>query len=234
MNSKYYWLTIGSGIFFAFNVLSPVLQGQSTHTHLLVQEIIGEEAIEIVKFPETFNFAPVKVSGEEQYRFHSTLNADTDTALVVSDKRNKGGFKLYLTIEDEAIEAEYKIENEGTGDRVKLAKKKYIGNENLYVATSAAGEKVADGIAYSENFQGPGNVQAPLDVTGRDLTDFATYEEFGQSLVVTPIVLMDGTLPTTSGRDGEMSIDVNFALKIKKYQPPGDYKMNFVYTIVPN
>lgn len=225
-------VTIGAVGMMMFNLFVPTLFGQSTHTHLLLQEVKRKSELKIMSYPDTFLFDPAEVSGKTQFRFHNDeTSGDLSTELVIHDGRQSGGFKVFLTIQD-TIEATHKTLPEYGDVKVRLRKKKMIENSNLYVVTSAKGDKVVNGVAYNSGAVGPTSISAPWDATGQDLSSFETYEKSGVSLVTTPIALLDGSLPAYQGRNGNFAIDVNYALKIGRYQPPGDYKMNFLYTVV--
>jgi len=224
-------LTIGSIGMLLFNLFVPSLFGQS-HSHLLLQEVMTKSELKILKYPDTFNFSPATVSGKTQFRFHNSDNSkDSNTKLIIRDERQSGGFKVFLTIRDK-IKATHKTLPEYGDVKIKLNKKKIIGNSSLYVVTSANEENVVNGVSYSPKMTGPTNINAPLNATGKNLSDFKIYEENGVNLVTTPILLLDGSLPSNQGRNGDFAIDVNYALKIGRYQPPGDYEMNFTYTVL--
>jgi hypothetical protein len=209
------------------------VSAQSEHKHLLVQEIVRKEALEIVAFPDAFQFAQAKVAGAEQFRFQNFENSgETSTRLVISDTRSKGGFKVLLTIE-ESIEASEKSIPQFGDATVKLRGRKLIDNRNLFLMTSAIGENAANGVFYPAEYAGITNIRTPFDSRGLDVNSFSSYTQNGVDLSKVPILLMDGTLPPNNGRNGTFGIDVNFALKIERYQSAGNYKMNFVYTVIP-
>ncbi len=224
------WFVTLSFVLFVMNAFVPTSIGQQTQSHLLVQEVLEGSALELVEIPDQFYFKPAGVTGVEQYRFHTVENSQGKTSLKVRDDRNRGGFKVFLEIQP--ISATHRKDVENPEERVPLKKTKYISNQNLALVTTATGPKVSNGVEYSENSQGPANISAPWDASGQNLTVFKTYDQKGTNLVTSPVLLMDGTLPANQGRVGEFALDVNYGLKIKKFQPAGSYQMQFVYTVV--
>lgn len=116
---------------------------------------------------------------------------------------------------------------------------------NLYVVTSL--DPLDDnnspppvneeaGVTYSVSIPSSlRTVEAPayVNVNSANLTNRSTYTgigaagQFGSS----PLVIMDGTLAATLGRNGTMSLFTNFHLRIDAPQEDGDYYVILTYTL---
>ena len=153
-----------------------------------------------------------------------------DDLLTVRDERNSGGFVVQVTTQGTFTD--------GTNT---------IPLENLYLITSIdeSDPQKAGGINYSTEFTGPKTVSAPLyvDESSIDISDSLTYTsgwtnqvEPYESLQITqfgghPLDLMNGTLSTTEGRNGDMSLYTNFNLTINYDQTGGDYSIILTYDL---
>lgn len=231
----------------SFTVQAVISETGDQGSHLLVQEVTSGGKLELILEPETVQFKPVKTQVYDQYRFQTTKTPNVKNRLTVVDTRSRGGFQVILDIEP--IEATHKTivqyddsdPNKPLSERqekvqVPLKQKKFIGNDNLHLMTTATSEfnggESQNGVIYSLESQGPKTILAPYDGGSSSTEKFGAYKNSGTNLSRTPIVIMDGTLPANQGRYGEYSLDVNYAVKINKLQSPGEYQTNFTYTVI--
>lgn len=206
---------------------------------------ISNYILTFTDIPDSFNFGTI-ISGTTSNHCNNTSTLPSpsdlcsnsavpdppgaDDLLTVNDERDSGGFIVQLTTQGTFTD--------GTNT---------IPLDNLYVITSIdeTDPNKADGINYGADFTGSKTVTAPLYVneTSDDISDPATYtsgwsyqsdpyttlriSQFGGY----PIDLMNGTLPSTSGRVGEMSLYTNFNLTIDYDQLPGDYSLILTYDL---
>lgn len=116
---------------------------------------------------------------------------------------------------------------------------------NLYIVTTLdpadpnnspppAGEEA--GVTYTAGIPSAlRTVEAPayVNVNSESLTDRTTFTDLGSASQFggSPLVLMDGTLPSTSGRDGTMTQFASFHLRVDATQEDGDYHVILTYTL---
>lgn len=120
---------------------------------------------------------------------------------------------------------------------------------NLYIATSLDSADVNNtappgpppvgesaGVSYTGGIPTAlRTVSAPayININNDDLDDRTTYTGLGVSSVFggSPLVLMDGTLASTSGRNGTMSQFISFHLRVDAVQEDGEYAVIITYTL---
>jgi len=183
---------------------------------------ISSSTLTFQDIPDTFNFGTI-TAGSDQDLFNNETPPDpnepgADDLLQVYDDRNSGGFTV-------TVDAEGSFR-----DGLKT-----IPLTNLYTVTSleetpAGGDVNVGGITYKSGFAGDQTVSAPLyvDVDSVDLTTVGTYStDFGSA----PILLMNGTLGSGSGRVGAMTLFTNYYLHIDAGQLDGNYALVLTYTL---
>lgn len=206
---------------------------------------ISNYVLTFTNIPESFNFGTI-TTGTTSHHCNNTSTlaspADicsnstvpdlpgADDLLTVLDERDTGGFIVQVTTQGTFTD--------GTNT---------IPLNNLYLITTIdeTDPNKAGGINYSADFTGPKTVSAPLYIneTTADISNPSTYTTgWGfqsaphTSLLVSqfggyPLDLMVGTLASTAGRVGEMSLYTNFDLKIDYDQLPGDYSLILTYDL---
>lgn len=189
-------------------------------------QTISSTTLTFQDIPDTFNFGTI-TEGSSQDLFSNdnpggSNPPDADDLLQILDDRGSGGFTLTVDPEGTFIE-------ETATYTIPLA--------NLYMVSSLDETDPGNvgGVTYGVGFTGDQMVSAPLyvDVDSADLTSTTTYtslapsSQFGGS----PLVLMDGTLPAASGRDGTMAMFTNFHLHIDPSQQEGSYALKLTYTL---
>lgn len=189
-------------------------------------QTISSSTLTFQDIPDTFNFGTI-TEGSAQDLFNNNTPPDAnepgaDDLLQIFDDRNSGGFTV--TVDPEATF----IDETGT---------RTIPLSNLYIATSLDETDPGNvgGITYGAGFTGDQTVSAPayVDVDSASLTDPATYTGLGAAgqFGGSPLVLMDGTLSSGSGREGTMSLFTNFHLHIDASQQDGSYAVVLTYTL---
>lgn len=189
-------------------------------------QTISSSTLTFQDIPDTFTFGTITAgSSQDLFNNENPPGANQPAAgdlLQIFDDRSSGGFTVTIDPEGTFIDE--------TGlNTIPLA--------NLYIVTSLDETDPGNvgGITYGGGFTGDQTVSAPLyvDVDSASLTSTATYtglapsSQFGGS----PLVLMDGTLPSTSGRNGTMSTFTDFYLHIDPTQTEGSYALKLTYTL---
>lgn len=184
-------------------------------------QTISSSTLTFQDIPDTFNFGTI-TEGSAQDLFNNATPPDAnepgaDDLLQILDDRNSGGFTVTVDPDGTFIE-------ETATYTIPLA--------NLFMVTSLDETDPGNvgGITYGAGFSGDQTVSSPLyvDVDSVSLTDTGTYStNFGSA----PVVIMDGTLSSGSGRDGTMSVFTSFYLNIPASQEPGSYALKLTYTL---
>lgn len=209
------------------------------------RQTILEQTLSFTDIPDSFSFSPVALTGNVIQRFNNTTqetDPGIDDLLGVQDTRESGGFIVQLQSTDNFIEyvsrtKEIDINNCQAGDNE--------GSSCLYVTTATTGNYVipgepveaVDGVIYQPSGQLEETIAAPVNAEGQNLTQAATYLNYGSELGnSTPVDLMNGTLPLTTGRNGNYYQYVNYYFKIPGFpalQPtPGNYVVILTFTLM--
>ncbi|MCA9373584.1 hypothetical protein KC725_00325 [Candidatus Peregrinibacteria bacterium] len=189
-------------------------------------QTISASTLTFQDIPDSFNFGTI-TGGSSQDLFSNdnpggSNSPGADDLLQIYDDRNSGGFTL-------TVDPDGTFEEETQTYAIPLT--------NLYLVSSLDETDPGNigGVTYNAGFSGDQTVSAPLyvDVDSADLTDTSTYTGLapGSQFGAGPIVLMDGTLPSASGRDGAMSTFTNFYLHIDPAQQAGSYSLVLTYTL---
>lgn len=206
---------------------------------------ISNYVLTFTNIPESFNFGTITTGTTSNHCNNTSTLASpanscsnatvpdppgADDMLTILDERDTGGFIVQVTTQGTFTD--------GTN---------VIPLDNLYLITTIdeADQNKAGGINYNLDFTGSKTVSPPLYIneTTTDISNPSTYttgwglqsaphtnlkvSQFGGY----PLDLMVGTLASTAGRVGEMSLNANFNLKIDYDQLPGDYSLILTYDL---
>jgi hypothetical protein len=199
---------------------------------------ISPYTLTFVDIPESFNFGTIK-SGSTSHicNNESSLTGNLpdpdctldgtpppgdDDLLRVYDDRGNGGFQVTLSAGANSF-------TDGINS---------IPLTNLYMLTTlpATGTNI-DGVNY-DDATGEAGIYAPAYVDEfNPLYDISDVDTFTTKASVSQIgdrtlVLMDGTLSQTLGRNGYFSQLVNYYLKIDATQLPGNYALILSYDLM--
>jgi hypothetical protein len=188
----------------------------------------GKAALINPNIPGTGTFPPIDVSSSAQ-DVYNNANPATQPALEdllgVQDTRDSGGF-------------EAQVQTSGTFTNGVET----IPLSNLYVATNVSSPVYSVpatdpafscpatdcGVIYGTTVAQRG-ILSPADSFGNGLGMPWTYTtDFGSGA----IVLMDGGLPASQGRNGYVYQFLNYHLHVPAYQAPGDYAVILTYTLI--
>lgn len=206
---------------------------------------ISEYVLTFIDIPDSFNMGTITTgTNTNKCNNTSTLASPAnecsdntipdppgaDDILTVRDERESGGFVVQVTTQGTFTD--------GTNT---------IPLENLYLITTIdeSDPEKAGGLNYSAGFTGPKTVSAPLyvDESSIDISDSLTYTSGWsnqvnpyESLQITqfggyPLDLMNGTLSSAEGRNGDISLYTNFNLAVDYDQPGGDYAIILTYDL---
>ena len=189
-------------------------------------QVISASTLTFQDIPDTFSFGTI-TAGSTQELFNNETPPDAnepavDDLLQIYDDRNTGGFTV--TVDPDGV-----FDDENGIETIPLP--------NLYIVTSLDETDPGNnaGLTYEAGFSGDNNVSMPLyvDVDSVSLTDTATYTNLapGSQFGGSPLTIMDGTLPSASGRDGTMSTFTNFYLHIDPTQEHGSFSLILTYTL---
>lgn len=184
-------------------------------------QTISSSTLTFQNIPDTFNFGTI-TEGSAQNLFNNNTPPDAnkpgaDDLLEILDDRNSGGFVVTVDPDGTFIEetSTYTIP---------------LSDLSIVTSLDETDPGNVGGITYGAGFIGDQSISAPLyvDVDSVSLTTTGTYTtNFGSA----PIVLMDGTLASASGRDGTMALFTSFYLNIDPNQEAGSYALKLTYTL---
>jgi hypothetical protein len=173
-------------------------------------------------------FPPIDVSSTA-LNVYNNSDAANQPALAdllgIQDNRNSGGFEVQLQTVGTFTDGTHTIP---------------LGN--LFIATSVSSPVYSVpatdtaypcpatncGVIYGTSV-GTRGILAPADSEGNGLGMPGTYtSDFGSGAVV----LMDGGLPSTQGRNGYMYQFLNYYLNVPAFQAAGDYAVKLTFTLI--
>jgi|GEM_PF-2690480 len=187
----------------------------------------GKAQLMTTDVPGTGTFPPIDISSTAQHVYNNN-NPATQPALAdllgIQDDRNSGGFEVQVQTSGTFTDGTHTIPL-----------------SNLFVATSISGVYAVPatdtaypcpatncGVIYGTSITEKG-ILAPADSEGNGLGMPGTYDSnFGGGA----IVLMDGGLPSTKGRDGYVYQFINYYLNVPAFQAAGDYAVKLTFTLV--
>lgn len=191
-------------------------------------QIISSAILSFIYIPSSFSFSNITVSSSAQSTFSNSGGSQPDGGdlLGVEDTRDSGGFDVQIQTNGTFADT--------TGDSIPVS--------NLYVATStsspvytiAGAEAPATypatnyGVVYSAGATQKG-VTASLDNHGNDLGSVST---FSTNLSGGAVVLMNGQLPVSQGRNSNMYQYISYYLNVPPLQPAGQYAVTLTYTLL--
>jgi hypothetical protein len=178
--------------------------------------------------------------------------------LTVLDERNSGGFTVQVTAAGEFSDGTHVIPLENLSLVTTVDEEDPNQNNGIAYGKTFKGPKTvnpplyvdetAHDLSNPEVYLGRGNVDLPEQALKPDFppgqavswTTQSSQESIqgrGAKLRVNqlggaPINLMDGTLPPTEGRVGEMGLFTNYILKIDPDQPAGNYSLILTYDLI--
>jgi len=178
--------------------------------------------------PSTGTFPSITISSNPQNVYNNS-NPSTQPALEdllgIQDNRDSGGFEVQVQTSGTFTDGSHTIPL-----------------TNIYVATSVDSPvytvpatdtaypcPATDcGVIYGTSVTTRG-ILAPADSEGLGLGMPGTFPaNFGGSA----IVLMDGGLPSTEGRDGYVYQFLNYYLQVPAFQEAGDYAVKITFTLI--
>ncbi len=195
------------------------------------RQVITSAILSFYDIPDSFSFDSTSVSGTDQPVFNNAepVNAtgaeDLEDLLVIQDTRESGGFEVQLSAEGDFTD--------GTNT---------IAIENLHVVTNTSDNLTntitAGGVTYENTISDPTvqTIDAPIDAgdNNADVNNITTFTSLipeSQFAANSSIVLMDGSLSASLGRNGKMYQFLDFYLNIPAFQPSGDYAAILTYTL---
>jgi hypothetical protein len=199
---------------------------------------ISSSTLTFTSVPESIFFSLPAITGSDEEFFNNgdTDNPDTEDLLSVFDDRGTGCSGLSCT-----GGGGYEVHVDISGDFTSGTDT--IPDDNLYIVTSIDEDDAGaeDGLIYETGFEGDNNATVPLYIetgsgcwacylleTADTYTDLAPDSQFGSG----PLVLIDGSLPSSNGRKGIMSLFSNFYLLVPAFQASGEYSATITYTLL--
>jgi len=178
-----------------------------------------------IPFQKTAVFSDQDVDGTQE-----TLLPEA-RRLTVQDTRENGGFRVTLS-----ANSDFTDENNDT-----ILLRNTAPDDNMRIVTSPLVQNVTgatdSGVIYETDFTGEHGVNAEINT---DATDFGSQDTFtsvsdnvldASTPIPVPVDIFDGTLSSSLGRSGRMSVGVAAMLYIPPFTAPGVYTTTMTWTL---
>jgi hypothetical protein len=178
--------------------------------------------------PGTGTFPPINISSTAQNVYNnsnSTNQPALEDLLGIQDNRNSGGFEVQLQANGNFTDGTHTIplSNLYVGTSVNSPVYNVPATDTAYPCPSTN-----CGVIYGSSVTTRG-ILAPADTQGLSLGMPGT---FTTNLGSGAVVLMDGGLPSTQGRNGYMYQFISYYLKVPAFQAAGDYAVKLTFTLI--
>lgn len=155
------------------------------------------------------------------------INLPANKLISVIDTRGQGGFTVTLSANGDFTDG-------GTNS---IPVNNTSPNDNVRVVTTTRLDGVTgtttNGAIYETGFVGPQTVSMPINSIATNFGLETTFTSVtGNTLdTAVPVVVFDGTLPSTDGRIGIIDAGISSMLYIPAYQASGQYTTTLTWTL---
>ncbi len=193
------------------------------------------------RIPSSLYFADKATSTQESHVYSNTQSSLAENnAIIVSDTRNAGGFRLQASVSGDLI-----LQTQQLTPNIPAAGLRVVTSTEITpIPSNPAPVATEAGVIYLNGFTGERGIVTPvgisLDVpeTCPDFghhgtftdTDCRTTPGSGNSLNST-VDLMLGCLPSDEGRAGKVQTGIAYELTVPRYTPAGTYGTTLTFTI---
>lgn len=228
-------LALVATLAFALNFLVPGLVfGQGTETPTATQEV-GTGGLSFYDTPDSFPFSAVNITNLTASNVTNYSNTSVlpylplNKRLSVDDLRNEGGFRVYVGASS--------FTATGTGNILPLASLRMVSYHSV-AGVACAPSGGVNGVCYETGSTGSQEIVAPVITTSTLFGTHSTFSTLSGNQLNAVIDLMQGTLPTSTGRTGRFTMGnafnlvLNYVGAASNPTQPGTYITTLTYSLV--
>ncbi len=186
--------------------------------------------------PANFNFGAMAIPNQRTAAFSdagpsSFANLPVSKKLTVEDTRGAGGFTVTLSADGNFSDGgsnTIPVSNTAPNDNLRV-----VTTTNLNNSDNVPFPGASNGVIYESGFTGDQTVNAQINASGTLWGQTNTFTSVTNNVLdtSTPVNVLEGTLSSTQGRIGHMTVGVTSMLYIPQFQAPGQYITTLTWTL---